>query len=452
MQTLYADFGRQIGKIKEVNGINNGPLTARFTIDHTQDFREARIPYSRLHDTEGSMGSGEFVNIHCVFPDFNADPELETSYRFEYTDLYLKAIQNAGTKVFYRLGETIENNYKFIRTYTHPPKDFKKWAKICEGIIRHYNEGWANGLYMGIEYWEIWNEPDGLPNWSGTPEEFYELYAITARHLKACFPEIKIGGYGSTGCFELHNDKQAPLDPNIHGTALGYMEGFFRYITAEPTKAPLDFFSWHCYTNKIENMQKETEYVRQLLDRYGFVNTQSILDEWNYMVDWSSQEGLVRKSMLGAAMVSGTLSMLQKSDVDLAMYYDAEPNRMQFCGLFDAYLQKRTKTYYTFLAFAELLNCKNEIFTDESGSVLHCVGAKDDTGACLLVTNYQAGDVNTEIKIDGLATDKAVTAEFYTLDEEKDLSLTRKEYIYGGSGSLFLYMKENSITMIRFQQ
>lgn len=109
-------------------------------------------------------------------------------------------------------------------------------------------------------------------------------------------------------------------------------------------------------------MQKETEYVRQLLDHYGFVNTQSILDEWNYMVDWSSQEGLVRKSMLGAAMVSGTLSMLQKSDVDLAMYYDAEPNRIQFCGLFDAYLQKRTKTYYTFLAFAELLNCKNEIF------------------------------------------------------------------------------------------
>ena len=91
------------------------------------------------------------------------------------------------------------------------------------------------------------------------------------------------------------------------------MEGFFRYITAEPTKAPPDFFSWHCYTNKIENMQKEAAYVRQLLDQYGLVNTQSILDEWNYMVDWSPEEGLVRKSILGAAMVSGTLSMLQKS-------------------------------------------------------------------------------------------------------------------------------------------
>ena len=206
---------------------------------------------------------------------------------------------------------------------------------------------------MGIEYWEIWNEPDGLPNWSGTPEEFYELYAITARHLKACFPEIKIGGYGSTGCFELHNDKQAPLDPNIHGTALGYMEGFFAISQQSRRRRHLISFSWHCYTNKIENMQKETEYVRQLLDRYGFVNTQSILDEWNYMVDWSSQEGLVRKSMLGAAMVSGTLSMLQKSDVDLAMYYDAEPNRMQFCGLFDAYLQNGQNLLY-FFGFAEL--------------------------------------------------------------------------------------------------
>ncbi len=26
-----------------------------------------------------------------------------------------------------------------------PPKDFKKWAVICEHIIRHYDENWANG-------------------------------------------------------------------------------------------------------------------------------------------------------------------------------------------------------------------------------------------------------------------------------------------------------------------
>ena len=24
----------------------------------------------------------------------------------------------------------------------------------------HHNEGWADGFNYGIEYWEIWNEPD----------------------------------------------------------------------------------------------------------------------------------------------------------------------------------------------------------------------------------------------------------------------------------------------------
>ena len=71
---------------------------------------------------------------------------------------------------------------------------------VCEHIIRHYNEGWANGFKLGIEYWEIWNEPDGKkpngdqPNWSGTPEEFYEMYSVTAAHLKKRFPKLKIGG------------------------------------------------------------------------------------------------------------------------------------------------------------------------------------------------------------------------------------------------------------------
>ena len=67
-------------------------------------------------------------------------------------------MQKAGTKPFYRLGQSIEHQTKKYGIY--PPKDFKKWAKICEHIIRHYNEGWANGYRMGIEYWEIWNEAD----------------------------------------------------------------------------------------------------------------------------------------------------------------------------------------------------------------------------------------------------------------------------------------------------
>ena len=44
--------------------------------------------------------------------------------------------------------------------HTFPPKDPEKWARICEHIIRHYTEGWADGYHYNIRYWEIWNEPE----------------------------------------------------------------------------------------------------------------------------------------------------------------------------------------------------------------------------------------------------------------------------------------------------
>ena len=150
------------------------------------------------------MGSGEFVNIHCIFKNFEAAPYDPASYSFTHTDRYLQCVLDAGTKVFYRLGETIENNLDYIRSHTFAPKDPKKWAVICEHIVRHYNEGWADGYYMNIEYWEIWNEPEGAsktsPNWSGTPLAYYELYRITANHLKSCFPDIKVSGFA---CYRL---------------------------------------------------------------------------------------------------------------------------------------------------------------------------------------------------------------------------------------------------------
>ncbi len=48
---------------------------------------------------------------------------------------------DAGTKTFFRLGQTIEHQIK--KHGTIPPRDFKKWAVICEHIIRHYTEGWV---------------------------------------------------------------------------------------------------------------------------------------------------------------------------------------------------------------------------------------------------------------------------------------------------------------------
>ena len=141
MQTIHIDFSAHAGKIKPMNAVNNGPtgMSERGTSNFL-DYKALEIPYARNHDASFYYGYGgeHTVDVHRIFKNFDADENDPASYVFEPTDMYTGNTFAAGTKVFYRLGASIEHAYKFG---TYPPKDFAKWARICEHIIRHYTEG-----------------------------------------------------------------------------------------------------------------------------------------------------------------------------------------------------------------------------------------------------------------------------------------------------------------------
>lgn len=201
MNTVNVDFSVKCGAVKDMHSVNNGPAGSRVRGGNSTFpyFKVAQIPYARIHDASFYEGyGGEYtVDVHRIFRNFDADEEDPASYDFEMTDQYLQDIESVGTKVFYRLGSRIEHGKK---VGTYPPVDFFKWARICEHIIRHYTEGWSNGFFMDIEYWEIWNEPDcrnsdgSNPCWQGTDEQFVDFFVTALKHLKTCFPHLKIGG------------------------------------------------------------------------------------------------------------------------------------------------------------------------------------------------------------------------------------------------------------------
>ena len=184
MLKLNVDFEKKLGKVKPMHAVGQPPFVG-MDFSYFRYLKAANIPYSRLHDVGGAYGKNIFVDIPNIFRDFDADENDEASYDFAFTDILLDALMKAGAKPYFRLGVTIEN-YAKIRAYrVYPPKDFHKWARIAEHIIRHYNEGWANGFRYDIEYWEIWNEPDSGPGdvsemWFGTMEQYFDLYKITA--------------------------------------------------------------------------------------------------------------------------------------------------------------------------------------------------------------------------------------------------------------------------------
>lgn len=135
-----------------MNAVNNGPAV-RYPIaegsKQVEQFKEMNIPFVRNHDAAfyAYYGGSHTVDIHNIFPDFDADPYDPASYDFTLTDEYNKVIMMSGAEVFYRLGSKIEHESKKYGTLV--PKDFKKWAVICEHIIMHMNEGWADGYHFG---------------------------------------------------------------------------------------------------------------------------------------------------------------------------------------------------------------------------------------------------------------------------------------------------------------
>ncbi len=449
MYKSKVDFGKITGKIKPLHGVNNGPLEYIFLLDTSKYFKQARIPFSRLHDTEGTYSAGEFVDVPAIFKNFNADPDDPASYDFTCTDRYLKGIKDCGTDIIYRLGVSIENaseRGKVPPMHINPPKDYIKWAKICEHIIKHYNEGWADGFHMDIKYWEIWNEPESKAQWTASFDKFIDFYTVAGCYLKNKFPHLKFGGYGSIGFYPLMR-KEKPFDGEPYTSLIVNIEKFLQ--TVKEKNAPMDFFSWHLYSDNIDEYLLYAEEARRLLDKYGFENAESILDEWNTDTGAVNIQGLH-----GAAFAGAVLCALQKSTVDIANYYDArmptwynglfKPNGRIYGKNVDA-----LKTFYTFRAFGELYAMGNSAYVSYDDGIFVCAAKNGDESAILLV-NHSDEEREIETEISGLS-DKVSEITTYLISEEYSLEQIKREYLKDKSFKLYNFLKPHNVIFIKMK-
>lgn len=446
MKKITVNLTKTIGQMKLMHAVNNGPVY-KFKSDqrvtNIDYFREAGIPYARNHDASfySAYGGEHTVDVHAIFPNFEADPYSPESYDFACTDEYLRVIDFAGVKTFYRLGSKIEHGIKKYGTL--PPADFNKWAVICEHIIKHYNCGWANGFNYGLEYWEIWNEPDldaddsdNKRTWGGTRAQFFNLYEIASKHLKNCFPDLKIGGPALAGDFDWAKDF---------------------LLEMKKRGAPLDFFSWHFYTSTVEKLVSSAQYVRKLLDDCGYANTESILNEWNYVHGWVGEEWIesirIMKNYKGAAFIASVMEQCQNSDLDMLMYYDARPSTMN--GMFNTDLVcDRLKGYYPFYMFNQLYVLKNSVEVKSFSENLYGCAASNGTDSAIMLTYYSdedKPDEDIEIEITDPNGENGSMAEFYLLDKDNDNSLIRKETFYSQNHTSILTLKMYSTVLVKIK-
>lgn len=409
METLQFDLSKEYGKFKPLNATNGGPWHKRFTAkmqnSNYEAYKAARIPYSRNHDVAifPIYGGPYCHDISCIFPNFDADPYDPDSYDFACTDEEILTTLEAGTKTFFRLGQTIEN--QIVKHHTFPPRDFKKWAVICEHIIRHYNYGWADGFCFDMEYWEIWNEPDldveDAPKkrtWGGTNAQFFDFYETVAKHLKRCFPKLKIGGPALA-----FRDEWA--------------ESFLK--TMQERNVPIDFFSWHIYLKEPKAMEIRAKKMKDMLVKYGYENTENISNEWNYVKGWTDEFPYTIEmihGIKGAAVVMSCMCVAQRTSLDMLMYYDTRPSR--FNGVFDFYTAKPLKGYYAFYWYGMFYDRKAEVRAVNEIEDIYSLCGVDENGKTLTVLTHYSDNDDTPNKTISVDFGKEGNYEIYLVDSE----------------------------------
>lgn len=175
-----------------------------------------------------------YTRFHAVFHDdmdvYREDAAGNPVYQWHHVDKILDASRELGFKHILELnpmpaalassGQTM---FHFKMNVT-PPKCYKKWEALVRAFVQHTVERYGREEVL-TWYFEVWNEPNLSGFWSGTREEYFELYDASARAVKSVDPRFRIGGPASSKCSWL----------------IETIEHCVR------TEVPIDFVSTHLY-------------------------------------------------------------------------------------------------------------------------------------------------------------------------------------------------------------
>ena len=409
--TVYADQG--LGDFAPLHGVNNGPLVFGGFYNLIEDFRLIKPASIRLHDS--ALHDPGAVDVPLIFPDFSADPDDPASYDFQRTDVHMAETAKVGAEIVYRLGTSIEHSYN--KYFIDPPSDPAKWAQVCAHIIRHYNQRWAEGFEYGIRHWEIWNEPD-VPNcWTGTTEQYLELYRQAALAVKEVDSSLLVGGPAAA---------RASGEPGLIREFLAF---------CRDTETPVDFVSWHGYASTPAAQMEKVAAGLEAMKDYGYAEAESHYNEWNLWPSFAKREtpedrAKTKAAYLaetqgasGAAFVATMLALFQDSGLSSASYYSAMGGGLSRFSFFDRYATP-TKPYFVFRAFRELTDCGQRVRTEGNHVVSGrgIVAARDPESGkvAVLLSNFDDTDSRFDLTLRGLGDQPRMSCEQYVVDGNRD--------------------------------
>jgi xylan 1,4-beta-xylosidase len=135
------------------------------------------------------------------------------------------------------------------RGFISPPKDWERWADLVRALVAHLLERYGDQVLTWD--FEVWNEANLEVFWSGTRDEWMQLYDVTAQAVKDVDARIPVGGPSSA--------------------AAGWVDDLLEH--ARDSGSAVDFVSTHTYGSPPLDL-------RPTLARLGFPDARILWTEW----------------------------------------------------------------------------------------------------------------------------------------------------------------------------
>ena len=231
-------LGAPAGAVAPLLGVNLGPdAQGPAGIDLSAAYKERGVQFIRTHDYKGAFDLTD--------TDYTA------------TDQMLARIQGAGFEVYLRLG----NSFGAGATQASPTEVANQAFSMLQRVQSRSAPG------RPVQFVEIWNEPDNPEFWTQGEQAYIDLYVTLATAIRVRYPEVKIGGPALTPA--------GALLPR----GREFTKKFLTQVKA--AAAPLDFISWHLYSNHPTEFLAAAETYREAAISAGFGDLPQHITEWN---------------------------------------------------------------------------------------------------------------------------------------------------------------------------
>lgn len=185
----------------------------------------------------------KYLRFHGLLHDdmavYSEDVKGNPVYNWQYVDLLYDYILSLGMKPFVELGfmpQPLASGSETVfwwKGNITPPNSYEKWAKLIQELTVHFTERYGHDE-VSQWYFEVWNEPNLKGFFTGSMEEYFKLYEITAKVIKDVSKDYRVGGPATAGCewiaefIDFCYNNKVPVDfvsSHIYGVN-GYFDEF----------------------------------------------------------------------------------------------------------------------------------------------------------------------------------------------------------------------------------